>query len=317
MDSIQKLADEFEDEWFVGNRPDLRDFLGRVDKEQRDELLNLLLPIDVEYRRKANDDVKAMDYDDLGSAGIEMVGSLLAPSQNDSSTADADNQIGQQIGDYRLIELIGEGGMGAVYRAVQNQHVRREVALKIIKSGLDSKEVIVRFEAERQAVAMMDHPNIARVLDAGTTDLGQPYFAMELVRGIPLTTYCDVHQLGIRDRLGLFIQICRGVQHAHQKGIIHILVAEYNGQPVPKVIDFGLAKALDTEQRLTDKSVFTEFGQVLGTLKYMSPEQAGLDSLDIDTRSDIYALGVILYELLTGQTPLDDDSIVNDQKRIA
>jgi eukaryotic-like serine/threonine-protein kinase len=222
---------------------------------------------------------------------------------------------GDTIGRYKLRERIGEGGWGAVYVAEQEQPVRRRVALKVIKPGMDSRQVIARFEAERQALAMMDHPNIARVLDAGTTDTGRPYFVMELVRGIRITDYCDQNKLPMRERLDLFIQVCHAVQHAHQKGIIHrdlkpsnILVTLHDGVPVPKVIDFGIAKA--TEGRLTDLTVYTELHQFIGTPAYMSPEQAEMSGLDIDTRSDIYSLGVLLYELLTGQTPLDSDQLL-------
>jgi serine/threonine protein kinase len=217
---------------------------------------------------------------------------------------------GTVVGHYKLLQQIGEGGCGVVYMAEQEQPIRRRVAFKVIKLGMDTKQVIARFEAERQALALMDHPNIAKVLDAGATETGRPYFVMELVRGIRITDYCDQNNLSTEQRLGLFIQVCHAIQHAHQKGIIHrdikpsnILVTINDGVPVPKVIDFGIAKA--TEQRLTDKTLFTEFEQFIGTPAYMSPEQAEMTSLDIDTRSDIYALGVLLYELLTGQTPFN------------
>ena len=224
--------------------------------------------------------------------------------------------VGQLIGPYRLLERIGEGGFGAVYLAEQSEPVRRRVALKIIKAGMDSQRVIARFEAERQALAMMDHTNIARVLDAGATDAqsplgpGRPYFAMELVEGVPITRFCDDERLVLRERLNLFIDACHAVQHAHQKGVIHrdlkpsnVLVSRYDDAPVVKIIDFGIAKAVG--DKLTDKTLFTELRQMVGTPAYMSPEQAGLSDLDVDTRSDIYSLGVLLYELLAGMTPFD------------
>jgi WD40 repeat protein/serine/threonine protein kinase len=216
---------------------------------------------------------------------------------------------GTRIGPYKLLQLIGEGGMGAVWMAEQQEPVRRMVALKVIKAGMDSAQVVARFEAERQALAVMDHPHIAKVFDGGTTELGRPFFVMELVKGIPITKYCDEHRLTPKQRLELFVPVCQALQHAHQKGVIHrdlkpsnVLVAPYDGRPVPKVIDFGVAKA--TGQRLTDRTMFTGFGAVVGTLEYMSPEQAELNNQDIDTRSDVYSLGVLLYELLTGATPL-------------
>jgi serine/threonine protein kinase len=216
---------------------------------------------------------------------------------------------GMMVGPYKLLQQIGEGGMGTVYMAEQMHPVQRKVALKIIKPGMDSWQIIARFEAERQALALMDHPNIAKVFDGGVCEVGRPYFAMELVNGVPITKYCDEHHLMPRERLGLFVHVCRAVQHAHQKGIIHrdlkpsnVMVARYDGEPVPKIIDFGVAKA--TGPKLTGATLYTELGKVLGTLEYMSPEQADLNQLDIDTRSDIYSLGVLLYELLTSTTPL-------------
>lgn len=218
---------------------------------------------------------------------------------------------GDKIGNYKLHEQLGEGGCGVVYLAEQKEPIRRRVALKVIKLGMDTKQVVARFEAERQALAMMDHPNIAKVLDAGSTENGRPFFVMELVRGIKITDYCDKNQLSTEDRLKLFIQVCHAIQHAHQKGIIHrdikpsnILVTLHDGVPVPKVIDFGIAKAT-TGQPLGDKTIFTAFEQFIGTPAYMSPEQAEMSGLDIDTRTDVYALGVLLYELLTGKTPFD------------
>ena len=238
---------------------------------------------------------RAMEFSQMNNATV------------DHGTGDPE-QLGQRIGPYKLLQKIGEGGMGVVYMAEQTEPVQRRVALKIVKLGMDSRQVTARFEAERQALAMMDHPNIAKVLDAGTTPTGRPFFVMELVHGLPITEYCDQQKLSPRQRLELFISVCRAVQHAHQKGVIHrdlkpsnILVTEYDHRAVPKVIDFGVAKA--TGQQLTEKTLFTEFGQIIGTLEYMSPEQAKRNQLDVDTRSDIYSLGIVLYALLTGETP--------------
>jgi len=254
-------------------------------------------------------------FTDGGSAVHSLGGELQALAHSEPTRAVDDEQVGRRIGNYKLLERIGEGGCGAVYMAEQERPVRRRVALKIIKLGMDTKSVIARFEAERQALAMMDHPNIARVLDAGATETGRPFFVMELVRGFKVTEYCDANHLDTDQRLNLFIQICQAIQHAHQKGIIHrdikpsnILVTLHDGVPVPKVIDFGIAKA--TEAQLTEKTLFTAYAQIIGTPAYMSPEQAEMSGLDIDTRADIYSLGVLLYELLTGRTPFDPKQLL-------
>jgi len=245
---------------------------------------------------------------------------LSKPAVDGAPTALGDTQItegpGAQIGRYKLLQKLGEGGFGVVYMAEQKEPVKRRVALKIIKLGMDTGQVVARFEAERQALAMMDHPNIAKVLDAGATDTGRPYFVMELVKGVPITKYCDDNSLTTQERLELFIPVCQAIQHAHQKGIIHrdikpsnVMVTLHDGVPVSKVIDFGIAKA--TQQELTEKTIFTQYSQFIGTPAYMSPEQAELSGLDIDTRSDIYSLGVLLYELLVGRTPLDGKELMS------
>jgi WD40 repeat protein/serine/threonine protein kinase len=254
----------------------------------------------------------------LEQPAVSGTGTVLMTSPNDE-------QVGTIIGRYKLLEKLGEGGFGAVWAAEQKEPVRRRVALKIIKLGMDTKQVVARFEAERQALAMMDHPNIARVLDAGATDKGRPYFVMELVRGVRITDYCDQNGLSTRERLDLFIKVCHAIQHAHQKGIIHrdikpsnVLVTLHDGVPVPKVIDFGIAKA--TQAELTEKTIYTQYQQFIGTPAYMSPEQAEMSGLDLDTRSDIYSLGVLLYELLTGKPPFDPDRLlasgIDEMRRI-
>ena len=258
----------------------------------------------------------------LAAAGDERflsspTGQIPTPSPDDDTLATAPLREGPgtRIGPYKLLQLIGEGGFGAVFMAEQTEPVARKVALKILKLGMDTRQVVARFEQERQALALMDHPNIARVLDAGATDTGRPFFVMELVKGSPIVEYCDRNQLTIDERLELFAQVCQAVQHAHGKGIIHrdlkpsnVLVGTQDGRPQAKVIDFGIAKA--TSQKLTDKTLFTEHQQVIGTLQYMSPEQAE-GSLDIDTRTDVYSLGILLYELLTGSTPFDKKTLQN------
>ncbi len=253
----------------------------------------------------------------------------LGDDQDQAATdlpgVDFNEKPGDTIGRYKLLQKIGEGGGGVVYMADQTQPVKRRVALKVIKLGMDTRQVVARFEAERQALAMMEHPNIASILDAGATEGGRPYFVMELVRGVPITTFCDEHKLGTRERLELFLQVCAAVQHAHQKGIIHrdlkpgnVLVTMMEDRPLPKVIDFGIAKA--THQDLTEKTLFTQHGNFVGTPTYMSPEQASMTGFDIDTRSDIYSLGVLLYELLAGAPPFDHKSLLsagyNEMRRI-
>ena len=252
----------------------------------------------------------------------EQVGGFLElPPQNTPMEARVGGSVGEKPGDrighYKLLQQIGEGGCGVVFMAEQEEPVRRKVALKIIKPGMDTKSVIARFEAERQALALMDHPSIAKVFDAGATESGRPYFVMELVRGVKITEYCDQNSLSTEERLKLFVQVCQAVQHAHQKGIIHrdikpsnILVSSsLEGTPLPVVIDFGIAKAT-TNQQLTDKTLFTAFEMLIGTPAYMSPEQAEFTRVDVDTRTDIYSLGVLLYELLTGLTPFDTTELL-------
>jgi serine/threonine protein kinase len=248
----------------------------------------------------------------------ETVGGFLADPKRESpqGARPAVERAGDRIGRYKLLQKIGEGGCGVVYMAEQVEPVRRRVALKIIKLGMDTRSVVARFEAERQALALMDHASIARVLDAGATETGRPYFVMELVRGIKITDYCEQNNLSTAARLKLFMQVCQAVQHAHQKGIIHrdikpsnILVTSNDGVALPKVIDFGIAKAT-ADVQLTDKTLFTRFEMFIGTPAYMSPEQAEFNASDIDTRTDIYSLGVLLYELLTGHPPFDTETLL-------
>jgi serine/threonine protein kinase len=280
-----------------------------------DEELLAALADDFAARLRRGEHPQVEEYVDKHPALGERIRTFLVTVQMMEQTRSFDvppagEGPGTIIGRYKLLERIGEGGFGVVYMAEQQHPVRRKVALKVVKPGMDSRQVLARFEAERQALAIMDHPNIAKVLDAGATDSGRPYFVMELIKGEPITEFCDRNQFSPHQRLELFSQVCHAVQHAHQKGIIHrdikptnVLVGMHDTTPVVKVIDFGVAKALG--QELTDKTLFTGFAQFLGTPLYMSPEQAGQSVLDVDTRSDIYSLGVLLYELLTGTTPFD------------
>jgi serine/threonine protein kinase len=297
-------------------------FLSALDRESRSEREAYLAEAcgrDAALRQAVDQLIAAHESAenllDRTPAPVAMVKEQLdAGYDSAASNGLAADRTGEVIGNFKLLEKIGEGGFGQVYVAEQSQPVKRRVALKLIKPGMDSREVIARFEAERQALAMMDHPHIARVFDAGTTSAGQPYFVMELVRGVPITQFCEQRQLTPRQRLELFIDVCQAVQHAHQKGVIHrdlkpsnVLVTLHDGVPVVKVIDFGVAKAIS--EPLTQSTIYTRFTQMIGTPPYMSPEQAELSGLDVDTRSDIYSLGVMLYELLTGTTPFDQQRL--------
>src|SRR5712664_4116879 len=284
----------------------------RLPPEERDRYLSEACKGDPECRLRVEALLQAYEQ-----AGDFLGKSVAERPPKAAQVVPAGEKPGDLIGHYKLLQQIGEGGCGVVYMAEQEAPVRRRVALKIIKPGMDTKSVIARFEAERQAVALMDHPNIAKVFDAGATEAGRPYFVMELVRGFKITEYCNQHSVTTEERLRLFVQVCQAVQHAHQRGIIHrdikpsnILVTQsLEAVAMPMVIDFGVAKAT-TDQRLTDKTVFTAFEMLIGTPAYMSPEQATLSSVDVDTRTDIYSLGVLLYELLTSSTPFETEELL-------
>jgi serine/threonine protein kinase len=280
--------------------------------DQRDAYLERACGGDVGLRRKV--EALLQTHDHVGDFLEESPQKASVDPRGGNPTSE---KPGDRIGRYKLLQQIGEGGWGVVFMAEQEQPVRRKVALKVVKPGMDTKSVVARFEAERQALALMDHPNIAHVLDAGATENGRPYFVMELVRGIKITDYCDENRLRTSERLELFTHVCNALQHAHQKGIIHrdikpsniLVTTSENGKPLPKVIDFGIAKATNGVQ-LTDKTLFTAFEMLIGTPAYMSPEQAALTSVDVDTRTDIYSLGVLLYELLTSTTPFDTGELL-------
>ncbi len=325
LQRIDAVCARFEAESEGLDRPTIETYLVGFMGVERGALLRELLALDLELREQRGDNPKETDYAHLAAAGDQTVVRDVFDATRVSEpksppkislTPTIRLEIGSQIGPYQLQKCLGEGGMGTVYLAEQHEPISRHVVLKVVKSDLSSKKIIERFQQERQALAAMDHPNVARVLDAGTSEDNTPYFVMELVDGLPITDYCNQHAFGIRERLHLFTQVCQAVQHAHQKGIIHrdlkpsnVLVTSYDNQPVPKVIDFGLATAI-REGVIGEKSQ-TDAGTVMGTFQYMSPEQADTGNADVDTRSDVYSLGVLLYELLTGDTPLSKQDLQN------
>ncbi len=287
--------------------------VGRQDSAERAAYLDAQCGEDADLRRRV--EVLLAAQPKVGRfleppADLDRTGDYQARTTNPESTS----AVGDRVGPYKLLEKIGEGGMGEVWVADQLEPIKRRVALKLIKPGMDSRSVLGRFEAERQALAVMDHPNIAKVLDAGTTPDGRPYFVMELVKGTPITDFCDARKLTPKQRLELFVPVCQAIQHAHMKGIIHrdikpsnVMVELHDDRAVPKVIDFGVAKAIG--QQLTEKTIYTGYGALVGTPAYMAPEQASFNALDIDTRADVYALGVLLYELLAGSPPIEKERL--------
>ena len=320
LEQLDRLASEFEQQLRRQTEPSIQDFVDRIASPLQELLFCDLVAIELELCDPDQREKRVQRLKETykrHAALIQQIATANNAAETETQTATPDrvSKPKEMIGPYRLLEQIGQGGMGTVWLAEQREPIRRRVALKLASISVDSHSVIARFEAERQALSMMSHENIAKILDAGMTNDGWPYFAMEYVRGLPITKYCDEKKLSIEDRLGLFINTCKAVQHAHQKGIIHrdikpgnVLVTERDGKPIPKVIDFGLAKALQPELKLTDKTLYTQVGAHVGTILYMSPEQAE-NSADVDTRTDVYSLGVLLYELLTGSTPIDRESL--------
>lgn len=339
---MKLLEQKFSQAWSDQQNPDINDYISGLTSKQQEQALEVLIPLDIQHRMRLGDNVSEKSYAFLGDPALEIARrwfaeKLLETPAGELATLEGNHEP-QRIGAkpisfssidpddfepgrliterYKLINKIGQGGMGTVWLAQQEKPMRRRVAIKIIGRALDSKEALARFSAERQALAMMNHANIAKVLDAGVTEDGRPFFAMEWVKGVPITNYCNESRLTIENRLELMAKVCDAVQHAHQKGIIHrdlkpsnILVTLEENKPVPKVIDFGLAKALDHAAKLTDETLVTQIGNVVGTLQYMSPEQANSSELDVDTRTDVYSLGVILYQLLTDIIPLEKNTL--------
>ncbi len=333
LSDIDALCDQFDRELLDGNGPAIETFLTKVAASAREFLLGELLIMEVEYRAKQGETVTKEEYLERFVRHDSLIEDAFGTDQGlefDANTKSLSPMVGESatiglppvVPNFCLIEKLGEGGMGVVWLAEQERPVKRRVALKLVRAGMNSADVIARFHAEKRALAMMDHQNIAKVLDAGTCDDGRPFFVMELVQGIPITQFCDENKRSIDERLEMFILVCKALQHAHQKGIIHrdlkpsnVLVTEIDGEAVPKVIDFGLAKATEKNLRLSDVTLQTEFGKVIGTVRYMSPEQAELkegSAMDIDTRTDVYSLGILLYELLIGCTPVDEETLSNN-----
>ncbi|MEO9593466.1 serine/threonine-protein kinase [Rhodopirellula bahusiensis] len=312
--SFDILLDRFEEEFRCGRQPTIETYLKEVDERSHPQVLAELISLEIYYRLKQGTSISIAQYARFGQEAATHAEAVLEGTRGETTEPSASENSREKltIGPYRLLRVLGEGGMGTVWLADQLEPVRRRVAIKLVRPELASQETKTRLEAEKQSLAIMEHPNIPRVLDAGTSENGRPYFVMEWVNGIPLTRYCDDNRLTINERMKLFIPVCKALHHTHQKGILHrdvkpsnVLVSQIDDEAVPKVIDFGLAKATRLDLRLADQSMLTEFGKVVGTVQYMSPEQAQLDGITLDSRVDVFALGVLLFELLTGSTPVD------------